>query len=234
MLLMQIFFLDSINDSFLIQHVEEKTHNIDSDNPTRHDLIFSRSQHDVENIRLLPSLGKSQHATISFDFVTCNEPLQADLDNQYKYCFYKGDYDMIRRHLSEINWHDRFLGKTLMEKYEILAGIITNLVELYIPKVKRKLPKPKAKWMTKDVMKQIYEKEKAWKRLKARKTNLRIIKYRQMRNLVTSMVRAAKKAFEKQLCKDIKGNPKHFWSFIRSKTKVKENVAKVRKAIMDR
>ena len=33
-------FLDSINDSFLIQHVEEKTHNIDSDNPTRLDLIF--------------------------------------------------------------------------------------------------------------------------------------------------------------------------------------------------
>ena len=86
------------------------------------------------------------------------------MDNQYKYCFYKGDYDMIRRHLSEINWHDRFLGKTLMEKYEILVGIITNLVELYVPKVKCKLAKPNAKWMTKDVMKQIYEKEKAWKK----------------------------------------------------------------------
>ena len=120
-----------------------------------------------------------------------------------------------------------------MEKYEILVGIITNLVDLYVPvpKVKCKLAKPKAKWMTKDVMKQIYEKEKAWKRLKARKTNLRIIRYRQMRNVVTSMVRAAKKAFEEQLCKDIKGNPKHFWSFIRSKTKVKENITKVRKAI---
>ena len=56
-----------------------------------------------------------------------------------------------------------------------------------------------------------------------------MVKYRQVRNLVTTMVKAAKMAFEKQLCKDIKANAKHFWSFIRSKTKVKERVMKVRK-----
>ena len=44
------------------------------------------------------------------------------------------------------------------------------------------------------------------------------------------MVKAAKKSFEKQLCNDIKVNPKHFWNFIRSKSKVKENVTKVRKS----
>ena len=222
-------FLDAVNDTFLIQHVEERTHNIDYANPTRLDLIFSRNEVDVKNLNLLAPLGKSHHATIAFEYVLASEVLEAEIGDRYKYCFHKGDYDMIRRNLSVINWEERFEGKSLVEKYEILVSVIINLIEQYVPKVKCAPGSPKPKWMTKEVKDQINAKEKAWKRLKARKTNLREIKYRQVRNLVTSMVRAAKKAFEKQLCKDIKVNPKHFWSFIRSKSKVKENVTKVRK-----
>ena len=186
-------FLDSVNDTFLVQHVEEKTHNIDLANPTRLDLVFSRNDNDVENLNLLAPIGKSHHATISFECVLESEVLEADTDERYKYSFHKGDYDMIRRCLNEINWEERFEGKSLVEKYETLVGIIVNLIELYVPKVKCVPGHHKPKWMTKEVMEQICAKERAWKRLKARKTNLREIKYRQVRNLVTSMVRAAKK-----------------------------------------
>ena len=71
-------------------------------------------------------------------------------------------------------------------------------------------------------------KERAWKRLKRRKTARRVEEYRQLRNLTTTIVRQAKKAFIKALCKDIKINPKHFWSFIRSRTSLKENVFRIR------
>ena len=37
------------------------------------------------------------------------------------------------------------------------------------------------------------------------------------------------KAFIKKLCADIKVNPKHFWSFVRSRTSLKERVLRVRK-----
>ena len=83
--------------------------------------------------------------------------------------------------------------------------------------------------MTREVKNQILAKEKAWRRLKARKTSLRAQKYRHERNLATAMIRLAKKAFEKKLCKDIKINPKHFWGYIRSKTNLKECVMRIRK-----
>ena len=37
--------------------------------PTRLGLIFSRTEHDAENIRFLPPLGKSHHSTIAFEFI---------------------------------------------------------------------------------------------------------------------------------------------------------------------
>ena len=43
------------------------------------------------------------------------------------------------------------------------------------------------------------------------------------------MVRIAKKVFDKKLCEDIKVNPKHFWSYVRSKTKLKDTVMRLRK-----
>ena len=43
------------------------------------------------------------------------------------------------------------------------------------------------------------------------------------------MVKLAKQIFEKKLAKDIKLNPKQFWSFVRSRTRVKENVLRIKK-----
>ena len=44
-------FLDVINDCFLYQHVLQSTHNLDQENESRLDLVFSRALMDVENIR---------------------------------------------------------------------------------------------------------------------------------------------------------------------------------------
>ena len=46
-------FLDSINDSFLHQHVLVDTHNLDGDNPTNLDLVFTRDPGDVSYLELL-------------------------------------------------------------------------------------------------------------------------------------------------------------------------------------
>jgi len=58
--------------------------------------------------------------------------------------------------------------------------------------------------------------KKGFRRLKTRKTPLRIQNYRKERNLTTQLVKQAKKKFSRKLCDDIKENPNHFWGFIRS------------------
>ena len=222
-------FLDIINDCFLYQHVMQPTHNVDYDNESRLDLVFTRNLLDIEDIEFLAPIGKSHHVSILFDFLIDGSPQDSDNEECYKYCFYKGDYDKIRQHLSQVNWSEVFHGKSVIEKYEIFVEICSELIEKFVPKVKCVTSKNIPKWMTKDVKDQITQKEKAWKRLRARKTPIRAEKYRQERNKATQMIRIAKLIFDKKLCEDIKVNPKHFWSYIRSKTKIKENVLRVKK-----
>ena len=117
----------------------------------------------------------------------------------------------------------------MSEKFMILVTILCNLTDKYVPKYKCNNGKKKPKWMTKELREKIDAKEKAWKRLKARKTLLRAERYRQARNLFTSMVKIAKKVFDKKICEDIKINPMHFWSYVRSKTQLKDSVLRLRK-----
>ena len=51
-------FLDTINDCFLNQHVQGFTHNIDSESPTRLDLVFSNNLMDIENMKYSALVGK--------------------------------------------------------------------------------------------------------------------------------------------------------------------------------
>ena len=81
--------------------------------------------------------------------------------------------------------------------------------------------------MTTEVWNQLSAKEKAWKRLRARKNGVRKERYNFERNKATEMVRKAKKKFEKVVVRDIKKNSKKFWSYVRNKTKIKENILRV-------
>ena len=222
-------FLDAVNDAFLCQHIREPTHNVGCANESRLDLVFTRNIFDIENIQFLSPIGNSHHSTIMFDFLIdgCEDAI--DRNVRYKYCFYRGNYAEIKRELAQIDWNQVFNGKTVLEKYDILVSICSELIEKYVPKTEITVGKTKAKWMTKEVRNQILVKERAWKRLKARKTHLRSEQYRVERNKANAMVKLAKIVFEKKLAGDIKLNPKHFWSFIRSRTKLKENVLRVKK-----
>ena len=222
-------FLDCINDCFLHQHVNVPTHNIDGPNPTQLDLIFTENPYSIEDLELLAPLGKSHHATLKFNLQIDG----ADDENDhavYKYCYYSANYDVIRNKLNEIDWDEIFSNKDANEMFNIFVDTSTDIIDRNVRKVKCGMSKPKPKWLTNEVKIQIDIKDKAWKRLKARRTPLRAEKYRQERNKTKIMVQLAKKVFDKKLCEDIKINPKHFWSYIRSKTRLKEKVCNLKKS----
>lgn len=68
-------------------------------------------------------------------------------------------------------------------------------------------------------------KKQLGKDLKLEKLDTEWKKYRQERNKWTLKVRQAKVAFDRKLCEDIK---KNFWSLVRSKATLKENVFRVK------
>lgn len=71
-------------------------------------------------------------------------------------------------------------------------------------------------------------KEEAWNRYRAKKTPHRPFSYLRARNDATASVRKVKYEYEKKVAIDTKRNSKHFWSYTRSKTKVKEKITRVK------
>ena len=222
-------FLDMYNDLHFHQHVNEWTHNRGRENPSCLDLIFTKNDLDVENIRYLASLGNSHHSVIVFSLVIEGSIIEV-VDESLRYCHHKGDYVEADNMFEVIDW-DMLLPEeneaSLM--YTKFSSQCDVVIDKCIPKypICNKVRRPK--WMTAEVRKQLSNKERAWNRLRARKTARRKENYKQERNKTTDMVRKAKRNFEKSLIKDIGKNTKKFWSYVRNKTKIKETILRVAK-----
>ena len=61
-------FLEGIKDCFLFQDVREPTRFIEGQIPSILDLILTNKENMVEKIDYPPSLGKSDHVVLSFNF----------------------------------------------------------------------------------------------------------------------------------------------------------------------
>ena len=222
-------FLDMYNDLHLYQHVEQWTHNRGLENPSKLDLIFTNNDLDVENIKYSSPLGNSHHAVLMFDLLIEGSITEV-VDESQRYCHHKGDYIEAENMFKVIEW-DMLLPEEeeASQMYRNFSSLCEKVIEKCIPKytINNKVKRPK--WMTTDLWNQLSNKERAWNRLRARKTDLRKESYRQERNKTTEMVRKAKKSFEKSLIKDLRKNTKKFWSYVRSKTKIKENILRVAK-----
>ena len=219
-------FLDMYNDHYYHQHVDNWTHNRGMENPSRLDLILSKNEFDVENLNYISPIGNSHHAVLAFDLVVeCN--VVELVDESLRYSHHKGDYVKASSLFNSTNWDTQISDHDPSQMYTEFSDICSNVVEECVPKYSLKIGVKRPKWMTSEVWNQLNAKERAWKRLRCRKTSVRQEHYRLIRNQTTELVRKAKKAYEKALLVDIKKNKKRFWSYIRSKTKVKESILRV-------
>ena len=129
--------------------------------------------------------------------------------------------------LRNVDWISLLEGKNASQMYLELTSQCNTVIEKCVPKYKQSSNVRRPRWMTTDVWNQLSVKEKAWKRLRARKSGVRAERYKIERNKATEMVRKAKKNFEKSVVRDIKKNSKRFWSYVRGKTKIKETITRV-------
>jgi len=107
--------------------------------------VFPINLNDVENVNLYAPLCKSHHTAVVFDFVMEGTIVEWCDHDVYKYSFFKGNYDKIRKRISEMNWQEKFSGKSADEMNEILVSFLLELTETFVPKNKCDMKKPKPK-----------------------------------------------------------------------------------------
>ena len=221
-------FYDCIQDCFLEQHVHEPTRQRGQHNPSTLDLIFTKSEHEIEMIDYQPPLGASDHSLLLFSFAL-DVAFVPDTLNLAKLNYWKGDYVGLDNFYTNIDWDTHMADKDPVDSEKIFLKYYSDGVQKFIP-ILNPCPanRTKCKWITRDVILIINKKKFAWNRYRKRKTTLRYEAYCRARNEATRCVRDAKKAFEKRLAKEVKSNPQAFFGYLRSKTALKEEVTRLR------
>jgi len=208
-------FLELVEDCFLFQHVDLATrgNNI-------LDLLLTTEKNMVEEVEVTCPISNSDHNVLIFKLNCKIEMVKKQMKN---YRYDKGDYIRINAYLREIKWEEIYRDQGVEEMWNFFQRKLIEMRDKYIPESvpkKRELPK----WMTGSVKKSIKKRNKAWQKYVDEPTYTNLGRYKALRNKTNKEISKKKREFESTLADRIKSNPKHFYAYVRSKTKTKDRI----------
>ena len=211
-------FIKCIQDTFLFQHRIKPTRFRDGQKPSTLDLVLTNEEDMYTEILDISPLGRSDHIGQLFGF-NCRASKKTTSIPKPRYD--RGDYDMMREKLAKINWEAEMVDQGVEEAWAFFSSEVKQSMDEHIPMSNPKKDNRRSIWMNKDAMRKVKRKYHAWKRYLATKDGEDYLKYTKERDELRSMTRKLSESYERDLAKNIKRNPKAFWKYVNSKTKVR-------------
>ena len=212
-------FLDALNDCFLHQHVRSPTRFRQGFQPSVLDLVITKEEGMVSNMKYLAGLGASDHILIEFLLVCYTSPCQNGIFQRP--ALYKADYNKLRQQAASFPWMD-IQGLEIQKAYTVFVEHILYLVDNFVPKSKPK--KSKNLYMNTAALRLRKKKRIAWSVYKRTLLPSDYGRYVKVRNQLRRMTRNLRKSFELKLVNELKLQPKAFWRYTNSRMKAKAGI----------
>ena len=152
----EAIFLEVIRDTYFYQHILQPTRYRESQQANILDLVFTNEEHMIDNITILPGLGKSDHCTITFDFSCYIQTSQTD---SQKLNYFKGDYVALNESLKDCDWDEKLTN--VDDFWNYFSDNLTREMRKHIP-VSRGRERFRKPWMNKSTAEAIDKKRRAW------------------------------------------------------------------------
>ena len=220
-------FFDTVQDLYLVQHVKKPTRHREGQKSSLLDLVLTNEEYMVENLQNIAPMGKSDHDGILWTYV-CNSGVTTNNDIKERLNFKKGNYCSMNQYFSTINWEEEMVDMNCDETWNFLKTKYDHAVSENIP-LKKQTKKNKPQWMTSKVKKSIKRKYAMYQRYRKTQNYCDYVKYKKQNNKTRKIVRGAQAHFEQMLMKQFKQKPKAFYSYVRSKQKVKAGISQLEK-----
>ena len=141
----------------------------------------------------------------------------------------KADIEGMKVSIMAINWEEKLQGKSALEQWETVKGIIQEETERCVPKKVRRVG-TKPIWMNRNILKLIRKKRRLWRaytrpggpppgRAGGGRDHESFKAYKDVQKEVQKSVKKAKRKLERKIAKDKKKNSKAYYSYVKSKTK---------------
>jgi len=204
--------------------------------PSLLDLVLTNEDMQILDIQHHAPIGKSDHDVILFDFKCYMNYSKQKAQFAYR----EGNYNGMRQNLTNSRWKDRFVKSVLTTDkprvehcWNLLKTKYLTLRDQFVPKSTTSSgPSWKEKWSfpiekpERDAIKDKNKKRRAWmSSMSLLDREHARLEYTRARNKVRTLLRKAKRLFEKGIAKQCKKNPKGFWAYSRSKLKTRSGIA---------
>jgi hypothetical protein len=216
-------FLVCIDDCFLTQHVREATHHRPSQAANTLDLVLTNEENMVEGLQHCAPLGKSHHDIITFNFM-CYHQKKETTRNQLN--LNKGDYSQMREKMAGFTFTN-LDDSTVNEAWDELYQAITQYSKECIPEIRfnpNAIKRPK--WITETIREKIKQKNQAFRvsRKDHHNNKTKYNLYCKLRNQIRWETRKARGAYEAELAKEAKVNPKAIFKYVNTRLKTQQNI----------
>ena len=219
-------FLNVLQKHFLIQNVREPTRGRGLDEPHILDLVITNND-ITDTIQHFSPLGRSDHSVLMIN-VNVNPSY---VDSTPRLNFHKGKYDELRQFL-DVDWAEILhVTDDVNQMWNIFKFKLLEGVEKYIPKSIPFSTWKKEKWrlpLDLETRKLIQRKHAMWKEYIKTKDPRLFTMFKKIRNKVRNKTRATDKFIQNEVALSIKNNPKHFWKFVKSKTKSNDPIGELK------
>jgi hypothetical protein len=228
-------FLETLNDTFLYQHVSIPTFQMSNEVAVNIlDLVFTTESSSVCAIDpkfVLGNINKG-HLVIFFDFILKNKVSNSNPSN-LKFLYSKAKYDEISEFISNVEWVKLFEKLTVQEMYDELICYTSIASNLFIPTFDLSLVRnTTAPWIKGDLRTIIRKKKNLRYRNCARKWKDASLsaEYKAICKLVRLEVKKARLLYEQDLVEKAKENPKLLYKYLNSQQVIKESIKALKKS----
>ena len=216
----QAKFLEATYDALLYQHVTFPTRYREPCIPSRLDLVFTKEEGMIDEVIANDPLGKSDHLVLTWELQVRNLEKSEKEGSSCRRNFRKGDYASMRASLQSVDWQI-LDDEDVNEIWDSIRNIITEHIQRFVPKHKKKRVKRTAPWWSRELTKEVKMKHRIWKEYLHNKSEQYFKKYTAQRNKTTKKIREARRLYEHRLINNIKQEPKKLHQYIRDQQKVR-------------
>jgi Reverse transcriptase (RNA-dependent DNA polymerase)/Endonuclease-reverse transcriptase len=208
--------LNTMNEQNYEQLVEFSTH----EKGNVLDLVVTNCADRIISVSDKGKLGNSDHCIIE----TIIDVGRSNLAPARKIlCWDNADFTTMRRELGSINWQSELNAVNIESQWRNFKSILESCMTRHVlVKIIKNTNKPR--WLSREIIKIIRKKKRAWKDYKFDRTAESREKYLAVEKELKTKIRKAKRKQERELIRKDDNNGKKFTNYIKSKTKVKTGI----------
>jgi hypothetical protein len=211
--------LDFTLDEFLFQQVNFDTRYREGQRPSCLDLIFTKDEEMIADLKPLPAIGLSDHYVLCWECIAHQMPRTI---RKLKRNIWKADLPKMRQHLQTLNW-STLLAEQIDQSWMSFRNEFNHLINNYCPLTTSKSPNA-PKWMNSTIKSALKKKKRAWKLARMSGLGVHQLKYRQLRNECKLLIKRSRISYDTTILENAVKEPKRFYGHLNSKLKVREHI----------